>query len=555
MLKLNNYKKYSFLLIIFVISYLIYGATLKPKDDIFEKINRNLDIFGTLYRNLALDYVDELDVDKFMSAGIEGMLSTLDPYTVFYDQTSKSEIDLITLGKFAGIGVTIEQRDSVIIITDILTGYQADKKGLKRGDKILEIDGTNIKGLKLEKIRQMVRGEAGTTLNFRIDRNGESIDFSLIREEINLKNIPYYGFIGDDAEGIGYIKLERFTNTADNEMENAIKTLKAKQNLAGLVIDLRGNGGGLLEEAIGILNKLVAKNSLLLITKGKSSEKSEKFFSNSEQIIPNTLPLIILIDKQTASASEIVAGAIQDLDRGLIIGSRSFGKGLVQQIKDLPYGTKMKLTTRRYYTPSGRWIQEKNYFKENKFGVFRDNLLMQQTEFKTLNGRLVYANGGITPDVETGSDSHSEVFNSLQYQDAFFRFANYYLESNPGLTSFTCTDDIFEEFIKYIKENNIKFNSEENKKLTELKAAADKKSYDESFYNKVNEMAQIISQKNNEEIISNKEELKRAIENEIGKQIYNDDERISSALIKDTAVMKAIYYIKNISEYNNLLNK
>ena len=555
MLKLNNYKKYSFLLIIFVISYLIYGATLKPKDDIFEKINRNLDIFGTLYRNLALDYVDELDVDKFMSAGIEGMLSTLDPYTVFYDQTSKSEIDLITLGKFAGIGVTIEQRDSVIIITDILTGYQADKKGLKRGDKILEIDGTNIKGLKLEKIRQMVRGEVGTTLNFRIDRNGESIDFSLIREEINLKNIPYYGFIGDDAEGIGYIKLERFTNTADNEMENAIKTLKAKQNLAGLVIDLRGNGGGLLEEAIGILNKLVAKNSLLLITKGKSSEKSEKFFSNSEPIIPNTLPLIILIDKQTASASEIVAGAIQDLDRGLIIGSRSFGKGLVQQIKDLPYGTKMKLTTRRYYTPSGRWIQEKNYFKENKFGVFRDNLLMQQTEFKTLNGRLVYANGGITPDVETGSDTHSEVFNSLQYQDAFFRFANYYLESNPGLTSFTCTDDIFEEFIKYIKENNIKFNSEENKKLTELKAAADKKSYDESFYNKVNEMAQIISQKNNEEIISNKEELKRAIENEIGKQINNDDERISSALIKDTAVMKAIYYIKNISEYNNLLNK
>jgi len=555
MLKLNNYKKYSFLLIIFVISYLIYGATLKPKDDIFEKINRNLDIFGTLYRNLALDYVDELDVDKFMSAGIEGMLSTLDPYTVFYDQTSKSEIDLITLGKFAGIGVTIEQRDSVIIITDILTGYQADKKGLKRGDKILEIDGTNIKGLKLEKIRQMVRGEVGTTLNFRIDRNGESIDFSLIREEINLKNIPYYGFIGDDAEGIGYIKLERFTNTADNEMENAIKTLKAKQNLAGLVIDLRGNGGGLLEEAIGILNKLVAKNSLLLITKGKSSEKSEKFFSNSEPIIPNTLPLIILIDKQTASASEIVAGAIQDLDRGLIIGSRSFGKGLVQQIKDLPYGTKMKLTTRRYYTPSGRWIQEKNYFKENKFGVFQDNLLMQQTEFKTLNGRLVYANGGITPDVETGSDTHSEVFNSLQYQDAFFRFAKYYLESNPGLTSFTCTDDIFEEFIKYIKENNIKFNSEENKKLTELKAAADKKSYDESFYNKVNEMAQIISQKNYEEIISNKEELKRAIENEIGKQIYNDDERISSALIKDTAVMKAIYYIKNISEYNNLLNK
>ena len=555
MLKLNNYKKYSFLLIIFVISYLIYGATLKPKDDIFEKINRNLDIFGTLYRNLALDYVDELDVDKFMRAGIEGMLSTLDPYTVFYDQTSKSEIDLITLGKFAGIGVTIEQRDSVIIITDILTGYQADKKGLKRGDKILEIDGTNIKGLKLEKIRQMVRGEVGTTLNFRIDRNGESIDFSLIREEINLKNIPYYGFIGDDAEGIGYIKLERFTNTADNEMENAIKTLKAKQNLAGLVIDLRGNGGGLLEEAIGILNKLVAKNSLLLITKGKSSEKSEKFFSNSEPIIPNTLPLIILIDKQTASASEIVAGAIQDLDRGLIIGSRSFGKGLVQQIKDLPYGTKMKLTTRRYYTPSGRWIQEKNYFKENKFGVFRDNLLMQQTEFKTLNGRLVYANGGITPDVETGSDTHSEVFNSLQYQDAFFRFAKYYLESNPGLTSFTCTDDIFEEFIKYIKENNIKFNSEENKKLTELKAAADKKSYDESFYNKVNEMAQIISQKNNEEIISNKEELKRAIENEIGKQIYNDDERISSALIKDTAVIKAIYYIKNISEYNSLLNK
>lgn len=555
MKKINNFKKFSLLFVIFIVSYMLYGAAYKPQQDIFEKINRNLDIFGNLYKNLSLDYVDELDVDKFMRAGIDGMLSTLDPYTVFYDENSKSEIDLITLGKFAGIGVTIEQRDSSVVITDVLQGYQADKKGLKDGDIILEIDGVNISGMKLDRIRKMVRGEAGTSVNFKIERNGGQVDLALVREEINLKNIPYYGFAGNENDGIGYIKLDRFTNTADNEVENAIKTLKAKQNLSGLVIDLRGNGGGLLEEAIGILNKLVNKNSLLLITKGKNADKDEKFFSKSDPIIPASLPLIILINKQTASASEIVAGAVQDLDRGLIIGSRSFGKGLVQQIKDLPYDTKMKLTTRRYFTPSGRWIQEKNYFKENKYGVFMDKLLLQQSEFKTLNGRTVYAYGGISPDVETETDVQSDVYLSLLSQDAFFKFANYYLALHPALTSFSCTDEVFNDFLGFLRSSGISYISAESKKLNEVKAAADKKQYDEAFYAKLSELGNIISGENYNELAAHKDELKRAIEIQIRKQIYPEDERIAASLDTDPAVVKAIYYIQNITEYNKLLNK
>ena len=555
MKKVNKFKKLVFLPFVFIAVYLLYGADFKPQEDIFEKINRNLDIFGNMYKTLALDYVDELDVDKFMRAGIDGMLSTLDPYTTFYDENSKSEIDLITLGKFGGIGVTIEQRDSSVLITDVLQGYQADKKGLRCGDKILEIDGINISGFKPDKIRKMVRGDVGTTVRFKIERNSEPMDFLLVREEINLKNIPYYGFIGNDADGIGYIKLDRFTNTADNEMENAIKTLKSKQNLTGLVIDLRGNGGGLLEEAIGILNKLVNKNSLLLITKGKNSDKDEKIFSKSEPILPESIPLIILINNQTASASEIVAGAVQDLDRGLIIGSRSFGKGLVQQIKDLPYGTKMKLTTRRYFTPSGRWIQEKNYFKENKYGVFIDKLLLQQTEFRTLNGRLVYANGGITPDVAVDTAGQSEVFLSLQSQNAFFKFANYYLESHQGLKSFTCTDEVFAEFLEYLNSNNITYNSTESKKINEIKSAAEKKNYGNEFYSRLNELANEISAENKKEISEYKDELKRALETEIRKQLYPEDERIAASLGNDNTVEKAVYFIQNISEYNKLLNK
>jgi carboxyl-terminal processing protease len=547
-------KSFNSILILFLLLLSGYGFTQSDKD-IYDRINKNMDIFGKAYKEIALNYVDYINVDRFIRAGIEGMFSTLDPYTVYYDETNKSEIELITAGKFGGIGVTIEVKDSIVMITDILNGYEAERKGLRQGDIITEIDGTDLRNIKLDKIRMMVRGEPGTTVKFRINRGGEFIDFNLTRQEIILKNVSYYGYIGEKEDGIGYIKLDRFTSSSVNEFENSLKSIKSTGDLKGLIIDLRGNGGGLLDAAIGILNKLVPKNNLLLITKGRGKDTEEKYFSKEEPLISSGIPVAILINKYTASASEIVAGAIQDLDRGVIIGTKSLGKGLVQQIKDLSYGTTMKITNRRYYTPSGRWIQEKNYFKENKFGVFVNSQAYEQKEFRTLNGRPVYAYGGITPDVEIQLITDSEVYINLLSKDAFFKFANDYLEKNPGLKSFTCTDEIFSEFRNFITGKGIYYTSGEESKLKELKLLTENKSYSNSELNRhLEEISSIIGKNRDNEFENAKPELKRAIELEINKRILNEEERIEAAFSSDAQLNEAISILKNMQEYKNILN-
>jgi len=552
----NRKRKIIFFYIGILVSInLIYGAALKTDEDIFDRINRNFDIFGKVYKEVSLNYVDNLDVDKFMRAGIDGMLGTLDPYTVYYDENNRNEIELITSGKYGGIGITIELRDSVLFVSDVMTGYEAEKKGLRHGDKILEIDGISLSGMKLENIRKMVRGQPGSTLRFKVERGSDVINFELIRQEIILKNIPFYGYIGDESDGIAYIKLDRFTNTSENEVENALKTFKSNGNLKGVVFDLRNNGGGLLEAAIGILNKFVTRNSLLLITKGREKNSENKFFSKQDPLIPPEIPLVVLINKNTASASEIVSGAIQDLDRGVIIGSRSFGKGLVQQIRDLSYGSKLKITMQRYFTPSGRWIQEKNYFKENKYGVFSNFESFNQTNFKTLNGRIVKANGGISPDIEIKPGEESEIYLALYQKDMFFKFANYYLANNPGIKSFTISDEIFNEFKEFIKSEGFDFHSDADKKIEDLKLIADKKNYSQEYYEFLLKLKDDLQKEEAKEIDKTSDEIKSAIEREINKRILNEDERVKASLINDKAIIEAIKIIKTPSEYNSLLNK
>lgn len=547
-------KSFSPFLILFLFLLSGYGFTQSDKD-IYDRINKNMDIFGKAYKEIALNYVDNINVDRFIRAGIEGMFSTLDPYTVYYDETNKSEIELITAGKFGGIGVIIEVKDSIVMITDIMNGYEAERKGLRTGDIITEIDGTDLRGVKLDKIRMMVRGEPGTAVKFRINRGGEYIDFNFTRQEIILKNVSYFGYIDNEADGIGYIKLDRFTSSSMNEFENSLKSLKSSGKLKGLILDLRGNGGGLLDAAIGILNKLVPKNNLLLITKGRVKDSEEKFFSKEEPVISPDVPVVILINRYTASASEIVAGAVQDLDRGVIIGTKSLGKGLVQQIKDLSYGTTMKITNRRYYTPSGRWIQEKNYFKENKYGVFVNNQVYEQKEFRTLNGRPVYAYGGISPDIEIQLITESEVYLNLLSKDVFFKFANYYLEKYPDIKSFNCTDEVFSEFRNFLTDNGIYYTSGEESKLKELKLITEKKSYaNPELERHLEDISSILRTNQDTEFENAKPELKRAIEIEIHKRILTEEERIEAAFSSDVQLNKAISVLKNTQEYNSILN-
>ena len=551
--KLRNFRFKILLLPLILILFL--GTAFDDDDDIYDKINKNMDIFGKVYKEIALNYVDEIDPDIFVKAGIDGMLSTLDPYTVFIDENRKDEIDLITIGKYAGIGITVGLRDSLITITNVMNGYEAQRKGLRRGDKILEVNNNDLTKVKLRDVRKYVRGPEGSTLTMQIQRNGDILYFDLTREEIILKNISYSGFVGDPSERILYIKLDRFTTNAENEVENILKTYESKGEIKGVILDLRGNAGGLLDAAIGILNKFVDKNSLLLITKSKKKDSEKKYFSKQDPLIPGDIPLVVLVNKTTASASEIVAGAIQDLDRGVIIGSKSFGKGLVQQIKELSSDSRLKMTASRYYTPSGRWIQEKDYFKENKSGVFIDKESFSQEEFKTLGGRTVYAKGGIMPDIEMDIEPESEIHKGLLDKDMFFKFTGYYLEQNPDVKTFVCTDEVLGQFKDFLMLYNFDYISEADRRINELKRIASEKEYSESFDDYLDKLMLEVSSEEEREFENAKDELKRDIEYEMNKRIITEMEQIEATFPQDIPLQEAINIIRDRTEYNRLLGK
>ena len=534
---------------------LFLGVNVSGDDDLYEKINRNMDLFGQVYKEIALNYVDEIDADKFITAGIDGMLATLDPYTNFIDERNRDQIDLITTGKYGGVGITVGVRDSMIYITEVMNGYEAQKKGLRVGDKIIAIDGSNISKDKVENMRTLIRGPVGTDVTVKILRDDEEVDFTLTRQEIILKNVSYFGYLEPKEKGIGYIRLDRFTNISESEVENALKTLKSTGELKGLVLDLRDNGGGLLDAAIGILNKLVPQNSLLVITKGKRSDSERKFFSKEDPILPADVPLAVLINNKTASASEIVAGAVQDLDRGIIVGTKSFGKGLVQQIKDLDKRSQIKITGSRYFTPSGRWIQEKNYFKENKYGVFVDNDKYDQNEFKTLNGRIVKSYGGITPDVEVKIEPESETHSALMAKDMYFKFTNYYLDKNPGLKGAVPNDELFTEFQNFLLEKNFTYETQIEKKIKEIEQIASDKKYNpdiKTMLDKVEIQAQSEEQK---EMLLAKDEILMSIVNEINTRIITESEQIEATFPYDIQLVDAVKILENKPEYSRLLGR
>ncbi|MBP9096456.1 MAG: PDZ domain-containing protein [Ignavibacteria bacterium] len=548
--------KLKYFSLLFLVGFTLFlGTTMERSDDIYDKINKNMDVFGKVYKEVALNYVDEIDADKFVKAGIEGMLGTLDPYTTYYDENSKDQIDLITAGKYGGIGVTIGVRDSTFTITDVMNGYEAQKKGLRIGDKIIELDGKDLRGVKYESTRLMVRGPVGTNLNVKVDREGDILNFDLTRQEIILKVVSYYGMLEPSTDGIGYIRLDRFTNNALSEVENALKTFKASGNFKGLVLDLRNNGGGLLDAAIGILNKLVDKNSLLLITKGKETSSEKKYFSSEEPIVPKNVPVVVLTNENTASASEIVAGAVQDLDRGVIVGTKSFGKGLVQQFRDLTNDKQMKITTSKYFTPSGRWIQQKDYFQENKFGVFLDKDKYNQSEFKTLGGRTVYAKGGIAPDIEVKVEGLSDVYYALLSRDMFFKYANDYLVKNPDLKTFKPTDDIFIDFKEFIKTKNFDYVSNADKKIDDLRKLTEGKNFSPNIADYLNKIQSEVASEETTEVENAKEEIKKAITEEINKRLINEKEQIAATFEFDKQLQEAIAIINNPTQYNQLLGK
>ncbi len=540
----------------------ISAGFIRPSDTFFE-VAKNIELLGKVYREIALNYVDEISVSEFMRAGIDGMLATLDPYTVFMDEEQSEDVEQLTTGKYAGIGVTIgTDRDGNVVIYSITDGYSAQKAGMRIGDKIVKINGIDVRRKEVSDVRALIKGEPNTEVRITVEREGERqpIEFTLIRREIQIKNVTFAGLVDDET--IGYIKLERFSVNAANEVADAIRAIedsaKAKgKTLQGMVLDLRGNPGGLLDAAVNVASKFVEQGSVIVTTKGRDSLRIKNYTSSAPPLLKD-LPLAVLINSNSASASEIVAGAIQDLDRGIIVGMRSFGKGLVQTITRLPYNTSLKITTAKYYTPSGRLIQEVDYFhrnkREGKRTVFVNEPDTVRHAFKTKAGRIVYDGGGIAPDIEVPDETPSVVELALYRRSAFFRFANQYQAKHPVMPKdFKADDKLFAEFKAFLDRDNFSYDSEGERKMAELLEIAAKYDYQDDVRKQIQELQTAIAAEKEKELIRQKSRILSILEREILTRYHGDSAGLRVALKSDRQLKAAIAVLKDQKKYKAML--
>ncbi|CUT01308.1 S41 family peptidase [Candidatus Kryptobacter tengchongensis] len=522
------------------------------KDDIFFKIDKSIDIFGKIYKEVLLNYVDEVDPEKFMRAGIKGMLSELDPYTVFIDEKHREDVDALTTGKYGGIGVSISKFDDQIVITKVLKSYPADMAGIKVGDVIIEIDDIPTKDKSLDEVRTYMIGKPGTPIKLKISREGieNILTFEITRAEIEVKNITYYDFIDD---GIAYIKLERFSRNAGEELRKAIKNLQTRGEIKGLILDLRDNPGGLLDAAVDVVEKFVPEGSLIVSTRGRKPDALRNYYSNEKPILPD-IPLCVIVNNSSASASEIVAGAIQDLDRGVIIGTKTFGKGLVQTISYLSYNTFLKITTAKYYTPSGRCIQEIDYFHKPD-GVFISKPDSEQKVYKTKNGRIVYAQGGIMPDTVVPETKRSDFVESLAQKRLFFKFANLFAIRYKTLPeNFKIDEQILEQFKKFVEKNNFAFRDSFEINLEKAVAYAKKQGYQNGYLETIEFTLNKVKTQKIDYFNLYRDEIARELMREILARYKYEDELIAWGLSNDVQVKIAIAILKEKKTYNSILS-
>ena len=504
--------------------------------DYFE-VSKNLDVFNTLYRELNIAYVDETKPGQLMKTGIEAMLASLDPYTNYYAENDIEDYKFMTTGEYGGIGALIQDVNNKITVTEPYETFAAYKAGLRAGDEIIEVNGINVSGKKTEDITNMLKGQAGTPIKLKIIRLGQTSasDVSLNREEIKVKAVSYAEMLNTE---IGYIKLTSFTSNCSNEVKEALLKLKEK-NCKSLVFDLRGNPGGLLHEAVNIVNLFIDKNNEIVSTRGKVKDWYKQHFSLYTPV-DTQIPLVVLVDNNSASASEIVAGALQDLDRAVIVGQRSFGKGLVQDVKDLTYNTKLKVTVAKYYIPSGRCIQALDYTHKDEDGrvdKVPDSLI---TAFKTKNGRIVYDGAGISPDVKTEPVKYSNILLTLLNRNHVFTFVNSYILKHPQFNaSSTFSDADYADFVNYLKDKDYKYKTQSDFALEDLKLDASREKYYESIKTEYEALLNKMEVNKKDDLMRFKPEIKQFIEEEIASRFGFQKGRIEMALKYDLEVAEA----------------
>jgi carboxyl-terminal processing protease len=523
------------------------GFVMIPDSDLFLKINKSIDIFGRVYKEISANYVDEIDPEKFMQAGIDGMLGTLDPYTVYIDREDGDEVDLLTNGKYGGIGVTIGVRDGALRVISVMEGYSAQRQGVLPGDRILEVNGTKVTSKKPDEVRNLTRGEPGTEVKVVVEREGEGkpLEFILIREEIQVKNVTYSGYV---EKGIGYIRLERFSRKAGEEVRQAIKELKIQGDLKGIVLDLRGNPGGLLDAAVDVVSKFVPRGSLIVSTKGRRPEADKKYVSTEEPLLPST-PLVVLTDRGSASASEIVCGSLQDMDRALVVGTRTFGKGLVQTILPLNYGAQLKITTARYYIPSGRSIQEIDYFHRDKNGVFATVPDSLRREYRTVHGRKVIEYGGITPDSVVKEIDEGPMVMELHRKSLFFKFANMYVAEHKQESIARVTDTMLVRFKKFLGAEKFDFQEESAGKVLELKQIAGRLHYSKDIAGELDHLTAALEKEKSHGFERYQDHIVNDLAIEFMARLKGDRGRIEESLKNDAQLKVAIAFLKDVHLY------
>jgi carboxyl-terminal processing protease len=527
------------------------GSMLIPDTDLFLKINKGIDVFGRVYREISTNYVDEVDPDKFMQAGIDGMLSTLDPYTVYIDREDGDEVELLTNGKYGGIGVTIGARDGALRIITVMDGYSAQRAGIVPGDKLVEVGGIKVANKKPEDVRSLTRGDIGTDVKVVVEREGSAkpLEFLLIREEIQVHNVTYAGYV---ADGVGYIRLERFSRKAGEEVRQAIKELKINGELKSVVLDVRGNPGGLLDAAVDVVSKFVPKGTDVVSTRGRRPEADRTYASAEEPLLAAT-PMVVLTDRGSASASEIVTGALQDMDRAVIVGTRTFGKGLVQTILPLNYGAQLKVTTARYYIPSGRSIQEIDYQHRDKSGVFGVMPDSMKHAFATAHGRKVYEHGGIAPDSVVEDDDDGPMVRDLLRKSFFFRFANSYVAAHPGDSTIIVNDAIMREFRTFIEKEKFDYEEEADTRLKELQKIADKSHYAGDVKSDLDLLSTAFAREKARGFDRYREHIADELQIEIAGRLRGENGRIQASLVNDQQLHVAVGILKDQKAFKKLI--
>lgn len=549
--KIINMKK-KFKLIILSLSLLITSFVSVGFVDNYFEISKNLDIFTTLYKELNTFYVDETNPGDLMKKGIDEMLKSLDPYTTYIPESEIEDFRFMTTGQYGGIGAMITQIGEFVYISEPYEGFPAQKAGLMAGDKILEINGKTAKGKTTEEVSKVLKGQPNTVVTLLMERQNleKPFEVSFDREQVSVASVPYSAYV---EEGIAYVRLRSFTRNCANDLKNAIKDLQKEEEMKGLILDLRSNPGGLLNESVDIVNLFVEKGEEVVSTKGKIKSWEKSYVANKTPL-DTDVPLVVLINSSSASASEIVSGSIQDLDRGVVIGQRSYGKGLVQQTRKLSYNSQLKLTVAKYYIPSGRCIQALDYSSRNddgSVGKVPDSLM---TSFETRNGREVKDGGGILPDIVTEPGKYSMIIPSLLKERLFFDFATDYRFSHDTiLYDFEFSDADFLDFTNYISDKDYTYETATEKSLKKLKKKAEDEEYFDALSEEYDALVLKMELNKEDDLQNSKGDIKEILTGEIMSRYYYQKGRLKAGLNFDTELDKAIEILQNKEQYNKIL--